>query len=111
MRLSEKEFKSLVRVQWIEKINKFGDLYYTPVDETSTRLFNMDLLKKIIAKRFQSQQAITSIPNYDISQPVILFPDLTLKLTPDIEIINNTALALTSIKINTFRINLSNNEV
>lgn len=79
MKLSLIEFKPLVNIQWTERITDSGLLYYTPTDEVSTKLFKLDLLKKIISKKFKNQNAITEIPNFDSSQPVYLFPDLRLK--------------------------------
>lgn len=60
MKLSVNEFKSLVHIKWLERINNDGQLFYTPVDEISTKLFNLDLLRKIISPNLkikkQSQQ-------------------------------------------------------
>lgn len=107
MRLTQEEFNSLVKIQWLEKTTKDGIIYYSPVDEVSTRLFNLDLLKKILVTKFRAQPAIITIPNYDLSQPVLLFPDLTLKLPPELEIISNTSLAIKRDKTNIFMINMS----
>lgn len=111
MRLTQEEFNSLVKIQWLEKTTKDGIIYYSPVDEVSTRLFNLDLLKKILVTKFRAQPAIITIPNYDLSQPVLLFPDLTLKLPPELEIISNTSLAIKRDKTNIFMINMSLNRV
>lgn len=85
MKLSVAEFKKIRTVQWCSKIMSNGTMYYTPIDNVSTNLFNLDLLRLVIAPKFKTQQAITNISNFDTTQPVILLPNLELKLSPDIE--------------------------
>lgn len=85
MKLSVDEFQKIRTIQWSNRIMDDGTMYYTPVDEISTNLFNLDLLRLIIAPKFKTQQAITNIPNFDPKQPVILLPNLELKVSPEVE--------------------------
>lgn len=85
MKLSVDEFKKIRTIQWSNRIMDDGTMYYTPIDEISTNLFNLDLLRLIIAPKFKTQQAVTNIPNFDPKQPVILLPNLELKVSPEVE--------------------------
>lgn len=85
MKLSIDEFKKIRTVQWSSKMMNDGTMYYTPIDTVSTNIFNLDLLRLVIAPKFQMQQAITNIPNFDPTQPVVLLPNLELKVSPDLE--------------------------
>lgn len=85
MKLSVEEFKKIRTVQWSSKIMNDGTMYYTPIDNVSTNLFNLDLLRLVIAPKFKIQQAITDIPNFDPTQPVIMLPNLELKVSPELE--------------------------
>lgn len=88
MQLSKTEFDSLVRIPWTERLDNDGRLFYTPVDETYTRLFNLDVLRQILVKKFKQQTAITRLPHYDVSAPIVLYPDLRLVLPSELEAID-----------------------
>lgn len=62
-----------------------GRSYYTAIDATFTKLFNLDLLRKVIAPRLQKQNAITHVRNFDVNRPVVLRTDLELELPDELE--------------------------
>lgn len=85
MKLTIEEFKKIRTVQWKSGLTSDGTMYYTPIDPVSTVLFNLDLLRLVIAPKFQKQNAITHISNFDTLQPVILLSDLELRVSPELE--------------------------
>ncbi|MGI4816552.1 MAG: hypothetical protein ACRYE7_01010 [Janthinobacterium lividum] len=85
MRLTIEEFKTLRAVQWISRTSCDDRVYYTPVNEVSTVLFNMDLLRKILVPKFSKQNTVVNIENFDVTVPMILRPDLTIELPTDFE--------------------------
>lgn len=88
MRLTFREFQSLITIQWSEHVSETGRVYYSPIDDTANKLFNTDFLLKIFVYKFKNQNAITEIAHYDITYPVRLYPDLTIDLPPSLEAIS-----------------------
>lgn len=81
MRLTIEEFKTLRTVQWVSRTSTDDDrVYYTPVNELSTVLFNLDLLRKILAPKFSKQNTVVNIEHFDVTVPMVLRPDLTVEL-------------------------------
>lgn len=85
MKLTVEEFNTLRPIQWTSRVSLDNRIYYTAVNATYTRLFNLDLLRKIIAPKFASQMAIVRLNNYNIDRPIMLRPDLELELPDDVE--------------------------
>jgi len=80
MRLTIEEFKTLRTVQWVSRTSTDDRVYYTPVNEVSAILFNLDLLRKILVPKFSKQNMVVNIEHFDVTVPMILRPDLTVEL-------------------------------
>lgn len=84
MFLTKKQFESIRQINW--KLQDIADkTYYTAVNETDTYLFWFDFMRLIFAPKFEKQQGINYIANFDTSQPVLLSTDFELKLPTLIE--------------------------
>lgn len=84
MRMTVEEFHRIRPLQWT--IREFGNAAYnTTVDETETRLFWLDFIRNVWAPKFAAQRAVTSVSNFDVTQPVLLTNDLNLKLPAVLE--------------------------
>lgn len=83
MLLTKYEFDRIRPLEWTVREFNGGSIYYTPATQTDTQLFWLDFLREIFAKKFASQSAVTSISNFDVTQPVLLKDNLELKL-PDV---------------------------
>lgn len=97
MRLTVEEFSALRPIQWTSRVSLDKRIYYTAVNATYTRLFNLDVLRKIIAPKFASQTAIVRLNNYNIDRPIVLRSDLELELPDDVETVVYFANAAASL--------------
>lgn len=85
MRLTIDEFKTIRPIQWVSRMSNDDRIYYKPANETSAILFNLDLLRYVIAPKFSNQNAVVDIHNVDITVPTIMRPDLTVELPTVLE--------------------------
>lgn len=86
MFLSIDEFKSIRPFQW--RIQNYGKKNYnTLTNEVDLQLWWIDFIRLIFVPNFKKQNAITSIPKFDLKQPVLLTDDLELILPNNIETI------------------------
>lgn len=84
MRLTNQEFALIRPLQWV--LCEYGNVVYnTPVDQTSTRLFWIDFMRYVFAPKYGTQCGITSINDFDTTQPVLLSEDMNLKLPTILE--------------------------
>lgn len=84
MRLSRQEFARIRPLQWV--LREYGGVAYnSPADQTSTRLFWLDFMRNVFAPKYASQRGVTSINEFDATQPVMLSDDLNLKLPTMLE--------------------------
>lgn len=82
-------------------------LYNTPIDATDTRLFWIDFVRHIFAKRFSQQRAITKVNEFDLTQRVVLSDSLDLTLPMKIEAIMYYAMNAENVdSVKLFEINV-----
>lgn len=71
MKLTQTEFNKIRPFQWsLEYVGRKA--YYTIRNETDARLFWIDFFYYVYADKFKSQNVITHITQFDLSQPVRL---------------------------------------
>lgn len=81
MHLTKAEFLKIRPLNWTtQTIN--GKITYTTL---SPQLFWLDFVKFVFLPYFRQQNGITTITNFDINQPVVLFENLELKLSNTLE--------------------------
>lgn len=84
MKMTIEDFNKVRPLQWT--IREYGStIYNTPIDQTETRLFWLDFMRNVFAPKFSNQQAVTYIASFDVTQPVLMTDDLTLKLPTQLE--------------------------
>lgn len=76
MKLTKKEFEQIRPLMWYKQ--QFGYEVYNTTD--TPQMFWFDFMKNVFAKYFKQQKAITQLSNIDVTQPVLMKNDLTLKL-------------------------------
>lgn len=84
MKLTLEEFKRIRPVQWYLK-NYGKYVYNTTINQTETQLFWLDFMRLVFAPKFKTQFGITSLADFDITQPVLITDDLELKLPTQLE--------------------------
>ncbi|AUQ44018.1 putative Ac68-like protein [Esparto virus] len=84
MKLTLDEFNLIRPLQWT-LVNYGNKVYNTTVDQIETQLFWLDFIRLIFAPKYKLQVGITSISNFDQTQPVLLTDDLELFLPTQLE--------------------------
>lgn len=63
----------LIRSDIYWSLKTYNDeLYYTINDAVSVKLFWIDFLRNIFAKKFQNQYGIQNVSNFDLNEPVLI---------------------------------------
>lgn len=84
MRLTGQEFARIRPLQWV--LREYGGVAYNSLaDQTSTRLFWLDFMRNVFAPKYAAQRGVTSINEFDTTQPVMLSDDMNLKLPTMLE--------------------------
>lgn len=80
------EYRKIRPLQWAQR--QIGDdVYYTPLNETYTRLFWNDFIRYIFAPKFAKQNSIKTISEFDVTQPALITADLSIRLPAILETI------------------------
>lgn len=82
--MTAEEFKMIRSLKWAP-IDINGEMFATILDQTEVHLFWLDFMKYVFAPKFQKQQAITTINNFNLTQPVYINEKLKLLLPNDLE--------------------------
>lgn len=85
MFLTREEFNRIRPLQW--SIRNYGEkIYNTIVGRSETQLFWLDFMRLIFAPKYQKQNGIMTIDNFDQTQPVLISDNLELILPNDIDL-------------------------
>lgn len=84
MHLTWQEFAKIRPLHW--QLKYVGDMVYnTPASDVETELFWLDFIRLIFAPKYKQQYGVTSIQNFDQTQPVLITDSLELILPVEME--------------------------